>query len=89
MWIEYTITDDDGAPTTTQLKTPHMDAPVAFSSTGKAQVTQDVGNHLVDAFDEVVPVETDDSDTSGTSDGDAGDTPATSEDDAHDADEDA
>lgn len=55
MYIECTN------PSTSRLKRPWMDEPVAFASTGTAQVPQDVGERLVSEVDAIEPYDLDDS----------------------------
>lgn len=42
---------------TQRLKTDWMEEPVEFADTGTAQVTQDVGERLVDELDAIEPYE--------------------------------
>lgn len=42
---------------TVSLKLPWMDAPVEFASTGTAQVSQDVGERLVEELEAIEPYE--------------------------------
>lgn len=44
---------------TRSLKLPWMDEPVEFASTGTAQVSQDVGERLVDELEAIEPMEDD------------------------------
>lgn len=47
MWIQTTNITDDGDPVTKRLSVEGFDRQVEFSSTGKAQVPQDIGEFLL------------------------------------------
>jgi hypothetical protein len=50
-------------PQTESIKLPWMDEPVAFASTGTAQVDQDTGARLVDELDDIEPYDEPDTET--------------------------
>jgi hypothetical protein len=68
MWIQTTNTDSDGQPVTRRLSPPGIDETVEFSANGKAQVTSDVGEQLIEHVDSVVEARDDaDDDTESES----------------------
>lgn len=57
MWIQVTNTDSAGNPVTRRLRHPSVDEDVEFSENGKAQVTAEVGEQLVEQVPAIEAVE--------------------------------
>lgn len=72
MWIEHTRKTSDGRAAIRELKRPWMQAPVSFSSNGKANVPESVARRLIDERDDIVAVNSDDDDE-GEADEERGD----------------
>lgn len=53
-WVEMTRKSGSGLPVVRSIKTPFMSGPVYFSTTGKAQVTTAIHDHLIDSFAEII-----------------------------------
>lgn len=60
MWIETTNVDSDGNPVTRRVSTPDTDGYVEFTENGKAQVTADVGEQLIDHYETIRAVDASD-----------------------------
>lgn len=54
MWIETTNRREDGTLVVPSFKEPWMDSPVEFNDNGKAQVSKEVGERLLDERDDIV-----------------------------------
>lgn len=74
MWIKTTLTDSAGEPVVRRLRNAATDGYVDFSENGKAQVTKEVGEQLVEQHDSIVPVETASDDAADGDDDDEGST---------------
>lgn len=53
MWIETTRFHDDGRPVTKSLKLPEMSEAVTFSENGKANVSAEVGEYLINEVESI------------------------------------